>query len=62
MKLHIKTVNEPKFEVSIEEANDLLFRGDLDGDELAWKPGLTDWVTLAEIEGIKDTYTATVKQ
>ncbi len=37
---------------SLEEVNALLQRGELAGNELAWRAGISDWRPLSELEGI----------
>jgi len=53
MRIHIKPRYQPQQELSLEEINVLLRKGELDGDEPAWTPGLDDWTTLRIIDGVK---------
>jgi len=52
MRIHVKPRDHPQRDFTIEEINAMLAFGDLDGDELAWRPGLPDWIMLRELKGI----------
>jgi len=53
MRIHVKTSHPEPVEFDIAEVNAMLARGQLSGEELAWRPGLEQWVTLREIDGIR---------
>jgi|GEM_PF-3313329 len=53
MQIYIKPRHEPQKEISLVKANRLLKSGVLDGEELAWTAGLTDWIVLKMIKGIE---------
>jgi hypothetical protein len=52
MRVHVKKRDEPAKELTIEEVNSMLEKGQLDGDELAWTPGLLNWIQLRSICGV----------
>lgn len=53
MRVHVKPMYQPQQSLSIEDINAMLERGELDGDEPAWRPGLEKWTVLGEIEGVQ---------
>ena len=53
MRIHIRPRYQPQQELSLEEINVLLRKGELDGDEPAWTVGLEDWTALRTIDGVR---------
>lgn len=51
MRIHVKHPDRPPQELRLEEVNRMLAKGELDGDELAWTPGLADWTQLRLVHG-----------
>lgn len=52
MRIHIKPKYQPQQDFSLEEINQKLANGELDGDELAWIVGMANWISLKEINGV----------
>lgn len=52
MRVHVRPHDQPQQDLSLDQVNAMLQRGELDGDELAWTPGLQGWTTLARIDGV----------
>ncbi len=52
MRIQVKPKYQPPQNMSLEEANAMLERGELNGDEQACHLDLSDWTVLREIEGI----------
>jgi hypothetical protein len=50
--IHIKPPCAPQSEISLDEANRLLQKGELPFDTLAWAPGMPEWLPLHDIPGI----------
>lgn len=50
--IHVKPPYAPQSEISLDEANRLLQKGELPFDTLAWTPGMPDWVPLRTFPGI----------
>lgn len=52
MKIFVKPPYQPQLALSLEEINERLNRGELDGNEPAWTAGITNWVKLDSIDGV----------
>lgn len=52
MKIHIRRADNKVDVYTIEEVNDMLSMGVLDGDEPAWTPGTDNWTILSLIKGV----------
>ena len=52
MKIHIKLQNQDEQIINLEQVNTMLSQGELDGNEPAWTPGLSNWTRLDSIDGI----------
>jgi len=52
MTIHIKPPYAPQREINLAEANQLLQRGELSLETMAWIPGMSEWVPLKDIPGI----------
>jgi succinate dehydrogenase/fumarate reductase cytochrome b subunit len=53
MKIKVARPGQPSHQYSVEEINDLLAKGELNGDEMAWHEGLPKWISLARVRGIQ---------
>lgn len=54
MRIHVRLNSGAQETYDLDTVNELLERGALDGDELAWRPGLTTWVPLNQVEGVRN--------
>lgn len=52
MRIHIRPQNQDEQILSLEQVNAMLNQGELDGDEPAWAPGLSEWTRLDSINGV----------
>lgn len=52
MRIHVRPQNQSEQVLSLKQVNVLLSRGELDGDEPAWTPGLSEWSRLDSLNGV----------
>ena len=52
MKIHVRPEYQPEQVFNIEEVNEMLIEGKLEGEEWAWTPGLSGWIKLKAINGV----------
>jgi uncharacterized RDD family membrane protein YckC len=52
MRVHVKAHNLPAQELTLDTVNLMLARGELDGSELAWVPGMSEWTALDLVPGV----------
>ena len=49
MEIHLNINNEQRGPYSFDDVGYMLQRNDISPDDMAWKEGLSDWVTVAEL-------------
>jgi hypothetical protein len=52
MRVHVKPHYQEAQELMLDSINAMLANGELDGRELAWVPGMSEWTTLGLVPGI----------
>jgi uncharacterized RDD family membrane protein YckC len=52
MRIHVKPHNQDPKELTLDSINAMLASGELDGREIAWTPGMSEWAMLELIPGI----------
>lgn len=51
-RIHVRLRTGEKQECTLGDVNAMLSRGELDGDEAAWMPGLATWIALRVLPGV----------